>query len=305
MSVSSLSQLISQANQVIVGKQQQINLTLCCLLSKGHLLIEDIPGVGKTTLAHLLAAVTGMKFSRIQFTSDLLPADVMGISLFEKEQNTFRFHPGPIFSQLVLADELNRAPAKTQSALLEAMEEQQVSVDGETHQLPEPFFVIATQNPREQTGTFGLPESQLDRFLMRIKMGYPGRETEREILTGQDRREMLSEMSALISIEQLMQWQKAVTEIHVSDNLINYIQDLVDFSRKSGEFINGLSPRAALALMHAAKAWAYIEGRDMVLPEDVKQVLPAVVSHRLQQSEGGQSLNEAAAMDSFSKVAVP
>ncbi len=305
MSDSSLNRLIAQANEVIVGKQTQIKLALGCLLAGGHLLIEDIPGVGKTTLAHLLATVTDMKFSRIQFTSDLLPADVMGISLFEKQHNTFRFHPGPIFSQLVLADELNRAPAKTQSALLEAMEEQQVSVDGETHRLPEPFFVIATQNPGEQTGTFSLPESQLDRFLMRIKMGYPTRDSEREILTGQDRREMLNEMSALITTEQLIQWQQAVVNIYVSDSLLNYIQDLVEFSRSSGEFVNGLSPRAALALMHSAKAWAYIEARDMVLPEDVKKVLPAVVSHRLQQQEDSQALSEAAVLNSFAKVAIP
>jgi len=300
-----LSELITSANQVIVGKELQINLALACLLSKGHLLIEDIPGVGKTTLAHLLAAVTGMQFSRIQFTSDLLPADVLGISLFEKENNQFHFHQGPVFSQLVLADELNRAPAKTQSALLEAMEEHQVSIDGETHLLPEPFFVIATQNPKEQMGTFSLPESQLDRFLMRIQMGYPNRETERELLTGRDRREMINEITALITVEQLKNWQEQVVQVHVSSSLLDYIQDIIGFSRQSGHFSNGLSPRAGLALMHAAKASAYIQGRDMVLPEDVKQILPAVVSHRLQRQEDTQALNEASVMKLFSDVAVP
>ena len=300
-----LSELITSANQVIVGKELQINLALACLLSKGHLLIEDIPGVGKTTLAHLLAAVTGMQFSRIQFTSDLLPADVLGISLFEKENNQFHFHQGPVFSQLVLADELNRAPAKTQSALLEAMEEHQVSIDGETHLLPEPFFVIATQNPKEQMGTFSLPESQLDRFLMRIQMGYPNRETERELLTGRDRREMINEITALITVEQLRNWQEQVVQVHVSNSLLDYIQDIIGFSRQSGHFSNGLSPRAGLALMHAAKASAYIQGRDMVLPEDIKQILPAVVSHRLQRQEDTQALNETSVMKLFSDVAVP
>lgn len=302
-STQHLNQMVDDANKVIVGKNRQIKLALCCLLSKGHLLIEDIPGVGKTTLAHLLAAITGMQFSRIQFTSDLLPADVTGISIFEKDSNQFRFHPGPIFSQLVLADELNRAPAKTQSALLEVMEEHQISVDGETHALPEPFFVIATQNPREQMGTYGLPESQLDRFMMRINMGYPDRETEREILKGEDRREMIDRISAVISPEQLVEWQQQVSQTHVSDSLLDYVQDIVDFSRESGHFINGLSPRGGLALVHAAKAWAYIEQRDIVLPDDVKQILPAVVTHRLQLREEA-SLNEQEVIKLFSQLNV-
>ena len=302
-STQHLNQILSDANQVIVGKNKQIKLALSCLLSKGHLLIEDIPGVGKTTLAHLLAAITGMQFSRIQFTSDLLPADVIGISLFEKDNNQFRFHPGPIFSQLVLADELNRAPAKTQSALLEVMEEHQVSVDGETHRLPEPFFVIATQNPKEQMGTYGLPESQLDRFLMRIQMGYPNRETEREVLMGEDRRDMIDKIQAVISPQQLIDWQNQVSQTHVSDSLLDYVQDIIDFSRQSGHFINGLSPRAGLALIHAAKAWAYIEHRDMVLPEDVKHVLPAVVTHRLQMREEA-SLQEKDVIRLFSQLSV-
>ena len=302
-STQHLNQMVDDANKVIVGKNRQIKLALCCLLSKGHLLIEDIPGVGKTTLAHLLAAITGMQFSRIQFTSDLLPADVTGISIFEKDSNQFRFHPGPIFSQLVLADELNRAPAKTQSALLEVMEEHQISVDGETHDLPEPFFVIATQNPREQMGTYGLPESQLDRFMMRINMGYPDRETEREILKGEDRREMIDRISAVISPEQLVEWQQQVSQTHVSDSLLDYVQDIVDFSRESGHFINGLSPRGGLALVHAAKAWAYIEQRDIVLPDDVKQILPAVVTHRLQLREEA-NLNEQEVIKLFSQLNV-
>ena len=302
-STQHLNQILNDANQVIVGKNKQIKLALSCLLSKGHLLIEDIPGVGKTTLAHLLAAITGMQFSRIQFTSDLLPADVTGISLFEKDTNQFRFHPGPIFSQLVLADELNRAPAKTQSALLEVMEEHQISVDGETHRLPVPFFVIATQNPKEQTGTYSLPESQLDRFLMRIQLGYPDRETEREILEGEDRREMIEKIKAVISPEQLIDWQRQANLTFVSDSLLDYVQDIIDFSRQSGHFINGLSPRAGLALVHAAKAWAYIEQRDMVLPEDIKQVLPAVVTHRLQVREES-SLEEQDVIKLFSQVSV-
>jgi MoxR-like ATPase len=302
-STQHLNQLLDDANKVIVGKSRQIKLALSCLLSRGHLLIEDIPGVGKTTLAHLLAAITGMQFSRIQFTSDLLPADVTGISIFEKDSNQFRFHPGPIFSQLVLADELNRAPAKTQSALLEVMEEHQISVDGETHDLPEPFFVIATQNPREQMGTYGLPESQLDRFLMRINMGYPDRKTEREILKGEDRREMIGRISAVISPEQLVEWQQQVSQTHVSDSLLDYVQDIIDFSRESGHFVNGLSPRAGLALVHAAKAWAYIEQRDIVLPDDVKQILPAVVTHRLQLREE-TSMNEQEVINLFSKLNV-
>jgi MoxR-like ATPase len=298
-----LNQMLDDANKVIVGKSRQIKLALSCLLSRGHLLIEDIPGVGKTTLAHLLAAITGMQFSRIQFTSDLLPADVIGISLFEKDTNQFRFHPGPIFSQLVLADELNRAPAKTQSALLEVMEEHQISVDGETHHLPEPFFVIATQNPREQMGTYGLPESQLDRFLMRINMGYPNRETEREILKGEDRRDMIDRISAAISPEKVVEWQQQVSQTHVSDSLLDYVQDIIDFSRESGHFINGLSPRAGLALVHAAKAWAYIEQRDIVLPDDVKQILPAVVTHRLQLREQA-NLDEQDVIKLFSQLSV-
>jgi MoxR-like ATPase len=298
-----LNQMLDDANKVIVGKSRQIKLALSCLLSRGHLLIEDIPGVGKTTLAHLLAAITGMQFSRIQFTSDLLPADVTGISLFEKDTNQFRFHPGPIFSQLVLADELNRAPAKTQSALLEVMEEHQISVDGETHHLPEPFFVIATQNPREQMGTYGLPESQLDRFLMRINMGYPNRETEREILKGEDRRDMIDRISAAISPEKVVEWQQQVSQTYVSDSLLDYVQDIIDFSRESGHFINGLSPRAGLALVHAAKAWAYIEQRDIVLPDDVKQILPAVVTHRLQLREQA-NLDEQDVIKLFSQLSV-
>lgn len=298
-----LNQMLDDANKVIVGKSRQIKLALSCLLSRGHLLIEDIPGVGKTTLAHLVAAITGMQFSRIQFTSDLLPADVTGISLFEKDTSQFRFHPGPIFSQLVLADELNRAPAKTQSALLEVMEEHQISVDGETHHLPEPFFVIATQNPREQMGTYGLPESQLDRFLMRINMGYPNRETEREILKGEDRRDMIDRISAAISPEKVVEWQQQVSQTHVSDSLLDYVQDIIDFSRESGHFINGLSPRAGLALVHAAKAWAYIEQRDIVLPDDVKQILPAVVTHRLQLREQA-NLDEQDAIKLFSQLSV-
>ncbi|MFQ5994661.1 MAG: AAA family ATPase [Acidiferrobacterales bacterium] len=282
-----LDAVIARVSEVILGKEKQIRLALACLLARGHLLIEDLPGVGKTTLAHVLAQVLGLDFNRIQFTSDLLPADILGVSVYNTESQEFRFHPGPIFVQLVLADEINRATPKTQSALLEAMEERQVTSDGSTQRLPQPFFVIATQNPRHLIGTFPLPESQLDRFLMRIEMGYPDRKAERALLKGRDRRELLAVMEALIDGEDLVALQQRVGQVHCSEALLDYVQDLIVHTRGSKLFTNGLSPRAGLALMHSAQAWALLEGRDMVLPEDVQAVAPSVMGHRLRPAEGG------------------
>ncbi|QJD92019.1 MoxR family ATPase [Duganella dendranthematis] len=270
-----------QVGSIIVGKDLQIRQALACLLAGGHLLVEDVPGVGKTTLAHALAISLGLRFNRIQFTSDLLPADVNGISIFERERNGFVFHPGPIFTQVLLADEINRATPKTQSGLLEAMEERQVSADGVTRALPEPFFVIATQNPAHQVGTFPLPESQLDRFLMCLSLGYPDAAAERALLMGEDRRALLKTLPAAMTADELMQAQQALRQIHASASLIDYVQALAAASRQNGMFAEGLSPRAAIALLQAARAWAALEGRDHVLPEDVQAVLVPVCAHRL------------------------
>ena len=268
-------------NQIVLGKEKQIDLCLCCILAKGHLLIEDLPGMGKTLLAHALAKALGLGFSRIQFTSDLLPADITGVSVFESSDSSFRFHKGPIFSSVVLADEINRASPKAQSALLEAMEERQVSIDGETYVLPDPFFVLATQNPLEQSGTFPLPESQLDRFYMRISLGYPDRESERLLMEKEDRRDYLSKLEPIISNNELIRWQVEVQTVKTTPALLDYVQDLVELSRSSPEFINGASPRAALDLVKGGRAWAMLAGRDYVLPEDIQDVLPAIIGHRL------------------------
>lgn len=276
--------VIAQAGRIILGKERVIRLALACLLGRGHLLIEDLPGVGKTTLAHVLARILGLQYQRIQFTSDLLPADIVGVSIFDRERQDFRFHQGPVFAQVVLADEINRATPKAQSALLEAMEERQVTVDGQSHSLPEPFFVIATQNPAHQVGTFPLPESQLDRFLMRLDMGYPHRAAERALLAGVDRRELLAGLQPVLSVADVLRIQQEVKAIRVADALLDYCQDLLDFSRQSPRFRHGLSPRAGLALLRTARAWALLNGRDFVLPEDLQQVLPATVGHRLQVS---------------------
>ncbi|MDX1497075.1 MAG: MoxR family ATPase [Salinisphaeraceae bacterium] len=279
-----INQILTQANTIILGKERQIRLALACLLARGHLLIEDIPGVGKTTLAHSLAQILGLQFQRVQFTSDLLPGDILGVSVYEQQANVgqFVFHPGPVFTQLLLADEVNRASPKTQSALLEAMEERQVTIDGQTRALPQPFFVIATQNPQDQVGTFPLPESQLDRFLMRVELGYPPAEAEQALLAGRERRQMLKEISAALSSEQLLALQQEVQEIHCSPALLDYILRLVQHTRENPRYREGLSPRAGLALRNAARAWALLEGRDMAIPEDVQAVLAAVVNHRLQ-----------------------
>jgi len=280
---SQIEAILAQLNRVILGKDAQIRLCLACLLARGHLLIEDIPGVGKTTLAHALAKSLGLSFQRVQFTSDLLPADVLGVSIFDRETGKFRFQRGPIFSQLVLADEINRASPKAQSALLEAMEEHQVTLDGQSMALPEPFFVIATQNPQDQVGTFPLPESQLDRFLMRVHLGYPAPAAERELLSGLDRRDLVHTLDAVASPDNLHELQQAVQEVHVAPALLDYVQALVAHTRRAPGVNAGLSPRAAIGLLRAARAWALIAGRPAVIPEHVQAVFAAVVEHRVRQ----------------------
>jgi MoxR-like ATPase len=289
-----LESVVNQVGQVILGKEHQIRLAIAYMLARGHLLIEDIPGVGKTTLAHALAITLGLQFQRIQFTSDLLPADILGVSIFDRETSNFRFHAGPIFAQVILADEVNRATPKTQSALLEAMEEHQVTAEGETRPLPEPFFVIATQNPSHQIGTFPLPESQLDRFLMRIEIGYPDATAERALLQGVDRRDLLPRLAPCIQPEELAALQGAARAVHASGALLDYLQALVDYTRKAPEYVNGLSPRAALALLNAARAWAMMHGRHQVLPEDVQAIVPSVVGHRLYVARDNMRINGAA-----------
>ncbi len=293
-----LRELIDAAADIIVGKRAAIRLALACLLARGHLLIEDVPGVGKTTLAHVLAKLLGLDYQRIQFTSDLLPSDILGVSIYERETGEFRFHPGPVFAQLILADEINRATPKAQSALLEAMEENQVTIEGHTWPLPAPFFVIATQNPTDQLGTHALPESQLDRFLMRIRIGYPDPRSERAILAGRDPRERIASLRTILAPEQLRELHQRVPKIHVSDALLDYVQTIVRFTREHTAL--GLSPRAAMGLLRAARAWALIDGRNQVLPEDVQAVLDSVVSHRLRNPDGGnigRAILEAVAID--------
>ncbi len=298
---STLSAVLAQINRVILGKDAQIRLCLACLLARGHLLIEDIPGVGKTTLAHAIAKTFGLSFQRVQFTSDLLPADVLGVSIFDRETGKFRFQRGPIFAELVLADEINRASPKAQSALLEAMEERQVTLDGQTMPLPEPFFVVATQNPQEQVGTFPLPESQLDRFLMRVHLGYPAAAAERELLSGLDRRELVKSLGAIVRAEALRTLQQSVQEIHVAPALLDYVQALVAHTRSAAGLSIGLSPRAAIGLLRAARAWALIAGRHAVIPEHVQAVFPAVVEHRL----GARDTGPASASRLLEAVPVP
>jgi MoxR-like ATPase len=278
-----IDRVVAHASRIILGKETQVRQALACLLARGHLLIEDLPGVGKTTLANVLARCLGMQFQRIQFTSDMLPADIIGVAIYQPDGG-FKFHAGPIFAQVILADEVNRATPKTQSALLEAMEEHQVTAEGETRKLPEPFFVIATQNPTEQVGTFPLPESQLDRFTMRIELGYPDREAERALLSGTARRDLLATLEPCMSPAELMELQAGVQKIHVSPALLDYVQAIVEYTRRSPEYVTGLSPRAALAIVHCAQAWAMLEGRDKVLPEDVQAILPGAAAHRLRPS---------------------
>lgn len=278
---NAINQLVDLANRVILGKDHKIRLALCCLLARGHLLIEDIPGVGKTTLAHTLSKLLGLHYQRIQFTSDILPADILGASVFDAKNLEFKFHSGPVFNQVVLADEINRATPKAQSALLEAMEEYQVTVEGKTYPLPQPFFVIATQNPSHQIGTFPLPESQLDRFLMRIELGYPDAAAERALLRGENRNQLIESLPLVLPPEVLQKIQYEVTQVFASDALLDYCQALIAFTRESPEYPCGLSPRGGLALLRAAKAWAYMAGRDAALPEDLQAVLGAVAGHRL------------------------
>ena len=276
-----IQSVLGQLNTVMAGKPLQVQDSVVCLLAGGHLLIEDVPGVGKTTLAHALARTLGLAFSRVQFTADLMPSDLSGVSVYDRVQERFVFHPGPVFAQVLLADEINRASPKTQSALLEAMEEQQVSVEGETRPLPQPFFVIATQNPHDQLGTYQLPESQLDRFLMRISLGYPERAAERELLAGSGRRDMVEHLPAVLNAADLAELQAAVARVHVAEPLLDYVQDLVAATRSGRWFLQGLSPRAAIALMRAARAQALVAGRDYVAPDDVQAILPQCVAHRM------------------------
>ena len=276
-----LKSLLAQLNTVIVGKPTQLQDCVACLLAGGHLLIDDVPGVGKTTLAHALARSFGLQFSRVQFTSDLMPSDLSGVSIYERGKEAFVFHPGPIFAQVLLADEINRASPKTQSALLEAMEEKQVTVEGETRPLPQPFFVIATQNPLDQLGTYALPESQLDRFLMRISLGYPDRAAERALLAGEDRRAMVDALPSLLGEGELLELQATVLAVHAAGPLLDYVQDLIAATRSGQWFLQGLSPRAGIAVVRAAKAQALLSGRDYVAPDDVQAVLPQTIAHRL------------------------
>jgi MoxR-like ATPase len=301
MTTTAINALLASANQIILGKEHKVRLAVCCLLAKGHLLIEDIPGVGKTTLAHTLARLLGLQYQRIQFTSDILPADIIGTSIFDSKNQSFSFHAGAIFNQIVLADEINRATPKAQSALLEAMEEYQVTVEGKTYALPQPFFVIATQNPAHQIGTFPLPESQLDRFLMRIELGYPDYRAERELLQGQSRHSLIANLPVQLPAEQLQALQQAVTEVYASPALLDYCQALINYTRESPDYRYGLSPRAGLALLRASKAWALMDGRDAVIPEDIQAVLAAVAGHRLQ---AGETNSEAIVAPLLAKVPV-
>lgn len=284
-----MDNVVTELNKILLGKENQVRLALCGLLARGHLLIEDIPGMGKTTLSHALAKIMGLSYQRIQFTNDLLPADVLGYSMYDKQAGSLVFHPGPIFAQVVLADEINRASPRTQSALLEAMEERQVSIEGETRPLPAPFFVIATQNPIEQGGTFPLPESQLDRFLMRLRLGYPDPKAERELLEGEDRRALTDRLQAILPQAELQAAQVAANKVTTSPALLDYLQRLLEQSRRMPGLMYGLSPRAGLGLLRAAKAWAFMAGRDHVLPDDLQAVFPSVAEHRLEQGETGKS----------------
>jgi MoxR-like ATPase len=297
--------IVAQISSVVLGKEEQIRLALTCLLAQGHLLIEDIPGIGKTTLAKVLSKCLGLDFRRIQCTSDMLPGDILGVSVFERKSSSFIFHPGPIFSQVLLADEINRATPKTQSALLEAMEERQVTVEGRTRPLEMPFFVIATQNPIEQSGTFPLPESQLDRFLMRIDLGYPDRLAEKQLLKQGETRSTLASLQPMLTTEDVLRLQTQVAGVHVSDALLDYVQDLLDFTRNSSVFYVGLSPRAGLNLLMAAKSRAFLDARDYALPEDLQRVMPWVIGHRLRSRDEGLEFSRERLMEILMEVPVP
>jgi MoxR-like ATPase len=300
-----LEKIIRRISQVILGKRQQIILALTCLFARGHLLIEDIPGVGKTTLGKVLAHCLGLQFRRIQFTSDLLPGDILGVSIYDQQANRFSFHAGPIFAHVLLVDEINRATPKTQSALLEAMEERQVTVEGNTHPLVEPFFVIATQNPLEHHGTFPLPESQLDRFLMRVSLGYPNQQAEQTLLSQGGSEQSLKLLDTDAGQLDVVQLQKAIDQVHASEAVINYVIALLAFSRQCGEFKMGLSPRAGLAILKAARAWSFFDQREFVLPEDVQAVLPWVIGHRLHAKESQRTFTLEQLHSLFQEVPVP
>ena len=301
-----IGQILDELDLHVFGKQHQARLALACLLARGHLLIEDLPGMGKTTLAHALAGVLGLEFNRIQFTADLLPADVIGGSIYDSESRSFHFHPGPVFTQILLADEINRASPKAQSALLEAMEERQVSAEGETHRLPEPFFVLATQNPTQLVGTFPLPESQLDRFLMRIELGYPDHQAERAILKRGQQRPLDREFSSGLGADRLFTLHNYVDNVHCSDAILDYVQLILDASRQGDQFVQGLSPRAGIGLISSARAWALIHGRDLVLPEDVQAVAPGILIHRLESIRDVQQLTREQLIKQFiQRIPVP
>jgi len=302
---SNLQKVVESLNNIILGKPGQIKLAVVCLLAKGHLLIEDLPGMGKTTLAHALAKVLGLDFQRIQFTSDLLPGDIIGSAIYRRSDESFKFHKGPIFTQVILADEVNRATPKSQSALLEAMEEYQVTVDGVSRKLPEPFFVIATQNPFHQIGTYPLPESQLDRFLIRISLGYPAREVERQLFSGQDSRKLIENLEPVLDSESLILMQGAVDNVGVTDTLYEYLQDLVAASRQNNQWSHGLSPRGGLALLRAAKSWAVLEQREYVIPEDIQAVWMAVTEHRLMSQTGSVSTIDNPVANILKNTAIP
>ncbi len=281
-----LLKALDTVNGILLGKDRQVRLSFCCLLSRGHLLIEDVPGVGKTTLANAMARVIGIDYQRIQFTSDLLPADILGVSIYKRDKEEFEFHPGPIFAQVILVDEINRATPKTQSALLEGMAENQVTIENTTHPLPEPFFVVATQNPLDLVGTFPLPESQLDRFLLSLSLGYPDPLAERELLTTEERSRMLARLTSLLTAEDIKGLQKDCAEVHVSEDLLDYVQALLKETRDDRWFETGLSPRAGLYLLRASRAHAFLKGRDYVTPEDIKSIFPGLARHRLSPSSG-------------------
>jgi len=300
-----LNHAVNTVNKIVMGKEQQVKLAFSCLLARGHLLIEDLPGVGKTTLAHALAAVIGVRYQRIQFTSDMLPADILGVSIYHRDREKFEFHPGPIFSQLVLADEINRATPKSQSALLEAMAEGQVTIEGETHTLPKPFFVIATQNPLDLGGTFPLPDSQLDRFLLSISLGFPEPEIERELLTARDRVLVLQDTQAIISPDDVLQLSRDCQKVHVSKALLDYVQALLAGTRNSRWFETGLSPRAGIAMLHCSKAYAFLEGRDFAIPEDVKAIFPSLARHRMTVPHGMETSVKEQISNLLNQIAIP
>ena len=300
-----LKEAVDTVNNILMGKEQQVKLAFSCLLAGGHLLIEDLPGVGKTTFAHAMAAVIGVRYQRIQFTSDLLPADILGVSIYRRDLEKFEFHPGPIFAQLVLADEINRATPKSQSALLEAMAEGQVTIEGQTHVLPQPFFVIATQNPLDLGGTFPLPDSQLDRFLLSISLGFPEPEVERELLIAKDRLLVLRDTQPIVSPDDILLLSQECQQVHVSSALLDYIQALLAGTRNHRWFVAGLSPRAGIAMLHCSKAYAYLEGRDYAIPEDVKAIFPSLARHRMSLPHGMETSVNEQISDLLNQVAIP